>query len=74
MVKLVSAVYENGVFRPLEAVEGIPDKSAVRLRVEAPSPAGGTLDEFSGRWTAEEADEVGAIIEREFGRVDPSEW
>ncbi len=35
MVRSVRATYENGVFHPLDAVEGLPERAAVNLRVEA---------------------------------------
>ena len=34
MTCLLSAVYDNGVFRPLERVEDVPDHAIVRLVVE----------------------------------------
>jgi predicted DNA-binding antitoxin AbrB/MazE fold protein len=74
MVRLVRAIYENGVFRPLDALQGLPDQTAVRLRVEEVAVDGGRLSDFAGRWKPEEADEIGALIEAEFEQVDPREW
>ena len=74
MVRLVRAIYENGVFRPLEALDGLLDRSAVRLRVEEVAVDGGRLSDFAGMWKPEEADEIGALIEAEFEQVDPREW
>jgi predicted DNA-binding antitoxin AbrB/MazE fold protein len=74
MVRLVRAIYENGVFRPLEGVEGLPDQSAVNLRIEHANANGGSLSEFAGLWARDEAEEIEALIEAEFERIDPREW
>lgn len=74
MGRLVRAIYENGVFRPLDALDDIPDRSAVNLHVEAVSDGGGCLSDFAGRWDREEAEEIEALIEAEFEKVDPREW
>ena len=74
MVRLVRAIYENGVFRPLEALDGIPDRSAVSLRVEQMSTDSGRLSDYAGRWSREEAEEIEALIETEFERIDPCDW
>jgi predicted DNA-binding antitoxin AbrB/MazE fold protein len=74
MVRLVRAIYENGVFRPLEPLDGLLDRSAVRLRVEEVAADSGRLSDFAGMWKPEEADEIGALIEAEFEQVDPREW
>lgn len=70
MVRSVHAIYENGAFRPLEALESLPDRSSVRLRFEEFAPDSGRLSDFAGRWTAEEADKIAAVIEAEFERID----
>ena len=73
MKKTVEAVYENGVFRPLERPEGIAEHRQVTLTVTL----GGTpssLADLSGRLSADDADEMRAIVEREFERVDLREW
>jgi len=74
MGRLVRAIYENGIFRPLEALEGLADRTAVRLRVEETPVNGGRLSDFAGLWTAADADEIGALIETEFEQADPHEW
>lgn len=70
----IRAIYENGVFRPLEALEGLPERTAVRLRVEEVPVDSGQLSDLAGLWSAKEADEIGALIEAEFEQVDPREW
>ena len=74
MVRLVRAIYEDGVFRPLETVLGLPDRSAVSLRVESIPADGGHLSDFAGRWCPEEAEQIEALIDAEFEQVDPREW
>lgn len=74
VVRSARAVYENGVFRPLERLEGRAYRTAVKLRVEEVSADGGRLSEFAGRWSADDADQIAAVIDAEFGRIDHSEW
>lgn len=74
MVRSVRAIYENGVFRPLELLDGLPERSAVSLRVEEIDSSHGTLADFAGRWSAQDADRIAAIIETEFERINPNDW
>ncbi len=39
MAKVIEAVYENGVFKPLEKVD-LPEKTKLRIRIEAVKPSG----------------------------------
>lgn len=68
MVRLIRAIYENGVFRPLDGLEGLPDQSAVSLRIEHADANGGSLSDFAGLWPRDEAEEIEALIEAEFER------
>ena len=74
MVRLVRAIFENGVFRPLDGLEGLPERCAVRLRVETVSADGGRLCDHAGLWNPEDADEIAALIESEFEQIDAREW
>lgn len=76
MVRHIRAIFENGVFRPIEGLNGLRDHAAVRLRVEEEeSPTwGGTLADFAGRWNAADADQIAAVIKAEFERIDEREW
>jgi predicted DNA-binding antitoxin AbrB/MazE fold protein len=74
MVRSVRAIYENGVFRPLESFEAPPERTAVRLRVEDVASNGAKLCDYAGLWSAEDADQIAGIIKAEFERVDPREW
>ncbi len=73
MTKTLEAVYENGVFRPLKRPDGIAEHGRVTLTVttdEKPS----SLADLAGRISADDAEDMRAIVEREFERVDLSEW
>lgn len=74
MVRTIRAIYEEGVFRPLDSFEGLPDRTTVRLRVETAASDGASLSSFAGLWSEQEADEITAIVEAEFEGVDPREW
>ena len=75
MVRIVRAIYEKGVFRPLESVEGLPDRASVRLQIETtPTGSAARLSDFAGIWDASEVDEIAAIIEAEFERIDERDW
>jgi predicted DNA-binding antitoxin AbrB/MazE fold protein len=73
MTKTLEAVYENGVFRPLERPEGIAEHGRVMLTVtsdEQPS----SLADLAGCISPDDAQEMRAIVEQEFKRVDLREW
>jgi predicted DNA-binding antitoxin AbrB/MazE fold protein len=73
MTTKLEAVYENGVFRPLTRPEGIAEHGRVTLTVTADEdPA--SLADLAGRISADDAQEMRAVVEREFERVDLREW
>ena len=74
MVRTIQAIYEKGVFRPLESLEGLAERTPVRLRIEATDGGSCHLSDFAGLWTEEDADEIAAIVEAEFETVNPREW
>lgn len=74
MTRSVRSVYENGIFRPVEMLVGIPDHAEVRLGVEQDARDTGCLADFAGRWTVQDVDEIAAAIDAEFKRVTPYEW
>ena len=73
MKKTLEAVYENGVFRPLKRPEGIAEHRQVTLTVTAEEKPSSLADLF-GRISADDAEEMRTIVEREFERVDLREW
>lgn len=73
MTKTLQAVYENGVFRPLTRPDGIAERGHVMLTVtavERPS----SLGDLAGCISSDDAEEMHAIVEREFERVDLHKW
>jgi predicted DNA-binding antitoxin AbrB/MazE fold protein len=73
MSKRLEAVYENGVFRPLMQLEGIPEHARVILTV-ADEEHGSSLREVAGSISAYDAEEMRRVVEREFERVDSRDW
>ena len=70
MSETIPAVFENGVFRPLRRPKGLVEHHHVTLTVDVEEP----LSDASGSLSPEDAQELREIIDREFERVDPSEW
>ena len=80
MTRMISAIYENGAFRPTEPIEGMPDHMPVRLTFEDGSnlPLG-----VSGRalldlidsigFDKDSAGEIAEAIEKDCERID-GEW
>lgn len=73
MKKIIHAIYEHGVLRPLEPLEDIAEKSEVELAIEYPPPASPLKDIF-GILPNEDADEMRKIVDKEFERVNLNEW
>jgi len=71
--KTVQAVYENGVFRPLKRPEGIAEHRQVTLTVTAEEQPS-SLADLAGRISADDAEDMRRIVDREFERVDLREW
>jgi predicted DNA-binding antitoxin AbrB/MazE fold protein len=73
MTKTLEAVYENGVFRPLKRPDGIAEHGRVTLTVTTDEKPF-SLADLAGRISADDAEDMRTIVEREFERVDLSEW
>jgi predicted DNA-binding antitoxin AbrB/MazE fold protein len=73
MKETLRAVFENGVFRPLKRPKGVAERREVTLTVTV-EDGSSSLADFGGRISADDAQEMREIIEREFERVDPGEW
>ena len=81
----LKAIYENGVFRPLQPMSGVQEREEVHMMIRpqgrsgliAPTVTGAEaqaiLDQFAGSLSAEEADEMTKAIEAEFERVEGDE-
>lgn len=72
MKKIIHAIYENGVLKPLEPLEEIAENSEVELSVQYPLIPKSIKDVF-GILPKEDADEMRKIVEEEFERVDLNE-
>ena len=73
MRKTLEAMFENGVFRPIERPEGIAEHRQVTLTVTLEDRPASCAD-LSGCLPADAAEEMRAIVERDFEHVDLREW
>ncbi|MEE9295496.1 MAG: antitoxin family protein [Phycisphaerae bacterium] len=74
MPQTINAVYEGGVLRPLQALEGIAEHARVRLIVESVESASEDLAACIGILPDENAAELRRIVESEFRQVNLREW
>ena len=74
MTRTVEAVYEGGVLRPLQALEGIAEHTRVRVTVETPGSRGNGLSACIGLLPDEDAADLLRIIADEFEQVDVRDW
>lgn len=74
MTRTIEAIYENGLLRPLQQIEGIAEHSRVRLRLEDAYEKLHPLADCFGLMSDEDAAEMTRIIESEFERVNPDDW
>ena len=84
MIQKLSAIYENGLLRPLHN-PNLPEKSEVNLVIESnppltPPSKGGDLKsehpllQFAGILSDGEAQDIENIINQEFRTVNHNEW
>ena len=74
MTRTINAIYEGGVLRPLESLEGIAEHARVKITVEDVESPGGGLAECIGTLPDEDAAEMRRIIESEFEQVNLGDW
>jgi predicted DNA-binding antitoxin AbrB/MazE fold protein len=74
MTQTIEAIYENGILRPIQPLEGVAERSRVRVTVEAAERAPHPLADCLGILPDEDAEEMRRIIEDEFERVNPDDW
>ena len=74
MTQTINAVYEGGVLRPLQSLEGIAEHAQVKLTVESVDAAGNGLADCIGILPDEDAAELRQIVETEFEQVNLHEW
>jgi len=74
MLRTIEAIYEQGVLRPLEPLEGLEEHCRVKVTVEVTEPAPHPLAECIGILPDEDAEEMQRIIGDEFEKVDLRDW
>ena len=74
MGRTIKAIYEGGVLRPLEVIEGIAEHAQVNLTVEAIEQSGNGLADCIGILPDDDAAEIRQIVESEFEQVNLSDW
>jgi predicted DNA-binding antitoxin AbrB/MazE fold protein len=74
MTQTIEAIYEDGLLRPIQPLEGVAERSRVRVTVEVAEPAEHPLADCMGILPDEDAEEMRRIIEDEFEQVNPDEW
>lgn len=70
----VEAIYENGVLRPLKALEGLAERCKVKITIECEETTLHPLGRFAGILSDDEAADLRRVIEDEFERIDPNAW
>lgn len=70
MTQTIEAIFEDGVFKPLSPPTGLGDHWRVTIAVTPAEQQGPPLD-LVGSMPHEDAEEMRAIIRREFSRVEP---
>ncbi len=72
--QIVEAIYENGVLRPLKALDGLVEHSQVKITIECDQTPAHPLLQFAGIISNEEATELQRIVTEEFGKIDTNLW
>jgi predicted DNA-binding antitoxin AbrB/MazE fold protein len=70
----VEVIYENGILRPLKALEGFAENCKVKITIQHEETMKHPLSQFAGILSDAEATELRHIIEDEFERIDPNAW
>ena len=73
MQKTIEAIYENGVLRPVEPLDWLEDKRQVTVTVTTADPQG-SLKDWVGGISDEDAKIMRKVIDEEFGQVNPDDW
>jgi predicted DNA-binding antitoxin AbrB/MazE fold protein len=73
MIQQLSAIYENGLLRPLDN-PNLPENTQVNLVIETPVNLSHPLLQFAGILSDEEAKEIENTINQEFKTVNNNEW
>jgi len=74
MTKTIHAIYEHGILRPLEPIEGIGENTEVEVTIDVKQKELSPIQRFAGILGEEEANKMLRIVEEEFERLNPDEW
>ncbi len=72
MTKMIEAIYEDELLKPLAPIEGLKKHARVWL-ILCPRPEKKALWELAGTLTHEEAQEMRQVIDKEFEKIE-GEW
>lgn len=73
MIQQLSAIYKDGLLRPLNN-PNLPENSQVNLVIETNLNLSHPLLQFAGILMDQEAEEIENIINQEFNQVNHDEW
>lgn len=74
MTKTIHAIYEHGILRPLEPIEGIGENTEVEVTIAVKQKELSPILRFAGVLSEDEANTMLKIVEEEFERVNLDEW
>ena len=74
MTQTIEAIYEEGVLRPLQPLNGLTEHSKVKVTIEADEQGTHPMADLIGILPDEDADEIRRVIEEEFEQVNLNEW
>ncbi|HEX8912514.1 MAG TPA: antitoxin family protein [Humisphaera sp.] len=74
MTKNVDAIYESGVLKPVEPIEGLAEHDRVNVTINSVATRSHPLDGWVGGVSDEDAATMMRVIEEEFERIDPDDW
>lgn len=74
MTKTIHAVYEHGVLKLSEPLEGIPERTEVIVTLVQKAVSQYPWERVCGILPKEDADEMRRIVEAEFETVNLDEW
>lgn len=70
MTKTIHAIYEHGVLRPLEPIEGIMENTKVEVTVSIEKEVSHPILRFAGILSEKEANRMMQMVEDEFERIN----
>jgi predicted DNA-binding antitoxin AbrB/MazE fold protein len=74
MPKIIEAIYEDGVLRPINPIKGLKKHERVAITVEKPSKKKHPLAGLCGILPDADAAEMLKTVKEEFEKVDINAW